>query len=116
MIMTTFIEQIQPYINAAVSAIGGLVLAAIAILAATLRAKIQAWVDARTTESQREILHKLAKEAAALAESTFTSEEGPTKLDAAISYVNKRVANYGIKVSAESIVAAIEKAVAELRK
>lgn len=112
----TFIELLQPYITAIMSGAGALVLAAIAAVVTKLRGKIGAWIDAKTTESQRGILHSLAVEAAALAESAYIEGGGPAKLNAAVDYVNKHVAQFGISFSAESIVAAIEKAVADINK
>lgn len=112
----TFIEQLQPYITAIMSGVGALVLAAIAVLVTKLRVKIEAWIDSKTTEAQRGILHKLAVEAAALAESAYIEGGGPAKLASAVAYVNKHVAQFGITFNAESIVAAIEKAVADANK
>lgn len=77
----------------------------------TLRKKIGIWLETRTTTQQRDLLHRLAGEAVALAESIYFSGNGPSKLRAAMSYVNERLEDRGIDINAESIRGAIEKSV-----
>lgn len=79
----------------------------------TLRKRVVLWLETRTSAQQRDILHRLAGEAAALAESIYFGGNGPAKLRAAMSYVNERLEDRGINFSAESIRAAIEKSVME---
>lgn len=88
-----------------------LIFAVLVAYAVSLRNKFTAWLKARTTASQRETLHKLAAEAMAYAESVIGREAGLAKLNAAITYVSDKSEALGIKVSPESIQAAIEKAV-----
>lgn len=88
-----------------------LIFAVLVAYAVSLRNRFTAWLKARTTAAQRETLHKLAAEAMAYAESAIGKEAGMIKLNAAITYVSDRAAALGIKVSPESIQAAIEKAV-----
>ncbi|MFD2329102.1 phage holin [Cohnella sp. GCM10020058] len=88
-----------------------LILAVLVAYAVSLRMRFLAWLNARTTAAQRETLHKLAEEAAALAESIFGGGSGTDKLDAALQYVSDKAAALGIQASPESIRAVIEKAV-----
>ncbi|MFC3802790.1 phage holin [Cohnella sp. GCM10012308] len=92
-----------------------LIFAVLVGYAVSLRKRFSAWLNARTTAAQRETLHKLATEAAALAESMMGGGAGALKLDTAITYVSDRAATLGIKVSEQSIRAAIEKAVLDYK-
>ncbi|MFC3802734.1 phage holin [Cohnella sp. GCM10012308] len=92
-----------------------LIFAVLVAYAVSLRNRFTAWLNARTTAAQRETLHKLATEAAALAESMMGGGAGALKLDKAIKYVSDRAATLGIKVSEQSIRAAIEKAVLDYK-
>lgn len=104
------------YINEIVNALIGVLVTVVIGFIAVWRGKIARWLDAKATVEQRALLHKIAVEAAALAESAYVQGGGPAKLDAAIDYVSVHAAKYGIKVSAETIRAAIEKAVADATK
>ncbi|MBB6670296.1 phage holin, LLH family [Cohnella nanjingensis] len=101
----------QPYITGIVQALVGILVLFVLGGASLLGGRVSKWLGARTTAAQREILHRLAAEAAALAESLYNEAGGPTKLNAAITYVLDRAKQLGIDVSRESIRAAIEKAV-----
>jgi LL-H family phage holin len=103
------LEHLQPYISTIVEALLGLLVAFVLGVVAMLRVRVTTWLEARTTEAQRETLHKLATEAMALVESTYKGMNGPDKLNQAINYVAARVAWSG--VDAASIKAAVEKAV-----
>jgi hypothetical protein len=105
------LELIQPYIGTIVDALVGVLVVFVLGIVAMLRVKVTAWLETRTTAQQREILHRLATEAMALAESEYKDRGGPAKLDAALMYVIDRAAKYGINVGMDSIRAAIEKAV-----
>lgn len=99
----------QTYMDQIVQAVVGLLVSVVLVIIASLRAKVSAWLEARTTASQRDTLHKLAAEAAALAEATYETLDGPAKLNKAIQYVIDKspVPNLDIV----TIRAAVEKAV-----
>lgn len=109
-------ELIQPYVETIVQAVIGVLVAAVLGAVAVLKGKVSTWLEARTTVQQREILHRLAQEASALAESAYISGGGPQKLQAAIDYVNERTKGYGIELSLLEIQAAVEKAVQDYNK
>ncbi|OUS70316.1 hypothetical protein B1748_29210 [Paenibacillus sp. MY03] len=104
-------ENLQPYIDTIVQALVGLLVSFLLGVLAMLRGKVQEWLETRTTVQQRDILHRLAGEAAALAEATYKDAGGPEKMNAAFAYVLQRAAVIGISVERESVQAAIEKAV-----
>lgn len=103
----------RPYINMIVEGLIGLLVLFVLGMIAMLRSKLNAFIAARTTAAQRDTLHKLAMEAAALAESAWGAGGGQDKMLAAFRYVSKRAGDYGIDVSPETIKATIEKAVLE---
>lgn len=104
-------DLLKPYLDTIVQALIGLLVALILSAIAVLRKKVEAWLDSRTSAQQREILHRLAGEAMALAETELKKQGGIAKMDAALKYVLSRAADYGIQVGIDTIRAAIEKAV-----
>lgn len=104
-------ELLQPYIDGIVQGLIALLVTFILTVLAMLRGHMKTWLNARTTANQREILHRLAEEAAALAEVTYKDAGGPAKLDAAFEYVIDRANEAGIPLNKLSVRAAIEKAV-----
>ncbi|WP_168120955.1 phage holin, LLH family [Paenibacillus sp. HB172176] len=104
-------ENLQPFIDAIVTALVGLLVTAILGLLAVLKSKIETWLTTKTSVQQREILTKLAGEGMAFAESIYEQAGGPQKLEAAYAYVLQHVEEIGIKINSNSIKAAIEKAV-----
>lgn len=105
------IEQLQPYVLTVLQALMGLLVAMLLTGIAVMRKKAETWLESRTTAQQREILHKLAVEGAALIEATYEDAGGPAKLAGAFDYVSKRLHELGIEASSQTIQAAIEKAV-----
>ncbi|MBW7454658.1 phage holin [Paenibacillus sepulcri] len=106
----------EPYLIMIVQALVGLLAAFLLGCIAKLHKKVSIWLDIHTTSGQRDMLDKLAKEAAALAEATYIESGGPQKLEAAFAYVANHITRLGIEVSAETIRAAIEKAVLDFKK
>ncbi|WP_020615722.1 phage holin [Paenibacillus daejeonensis] len=104
-------EQLQPHIGAIGDALVSILVVVLLGIAATLRTKVNEWLASRTTAAQREILHKLAAEGAALAETTWREKGGPEKLSDAVKYVEGMLRKNGIEFDPLSIQAAIEKAV-----
>ncbi|GGD95256.1 phage holin [Paenibacillus nasutitermitis] len=103
--------HLQPYVLMILQALVGLLAAFLLGIIAKLHRKLNVWLDIHTTSGQRDLLDKLAKEAAALAEATYIESGGPQKLEAAFDYITSRIGKLGIEVSSETIRAAIEKAV-----
>jgi len=104
------IEVIQPYIITIVTALIGAVFAFLSYEAKQIKPKLQAWLDARTTASQREALHRIGQEAFAFAETTWKTLDGNAKLDKALTYATRRLKEVGIEMSPEEIEAAVHDA------
>jgi len=111
--MNEIMDQVQPYIISIVVAIVGILTTVVLSLLAQLKAKVNVWIDTKTSESQRELIHKIANEAFAYAETVLNSETGRNKLNQAFMYASEKLGKLGIQVTAEEINAAIEKAVLE---
>jgi LL-H family phage holin len=103
--------ELQPHIDTIVQALVGLLVVFVLGVISKLRVKIEAWLEARTSSTQREVLHRMANEAQALIEATMRSSEGQYKLQKAEAYVKDKLDQLGIQISLVEIRAAIEKAV-----
>lgn len=112
--MDNIIEIAQPYLETIATAIIGLLAMLILALIARLRAKVEAWLSARTSAAQRELLHKLAGEAYAWVEHQYATEDGHHKLNEAVRFVLDRLRLDKIGLSAEDVTAAVQKAWQEL--
>ncbi|MEK3851187.1 phage holin, LLH family [Paenibacillus sp. FSL R7-0340] len=108
--MQTIIETVQPYVSTIVTAILGVLTALVIAGLNTIKVKANTWIDARTTESQRVLLHKLAEEGFSLAKTAYKEEDGPKKLQEALSYVTGQLEQKGINLTSVEVQAAIEKA------
>lgn len=106
----TIVQSAQPYLNAIVTAIIGVLASMVIIGLKTMQSKADEWLEARTTAAQRETIHKVAGEAFALAQTAFKDLGGQAKLEEALSYALKQLGKRGISVSAQEVQAAIEKA------
>ncbi|WP_226000878.1 phage holin, LLH family [Paenibacillus sp. BJ-4] len=113
--MQNVIETIQPAINTIVTAIVGVLVTFALAGINTLKNKANAWLDARTTAAQREVIHKVAGEAFALAQTTFKDVGGVRKMQEALQYASLRLTEQGIVVSSTELQAAIEKAYLEYK-
>ncbi|WP_270166086.1 phage holin, LLH family [Paenibacillus sp. SYP-B4298] len=103
--------MLQPYLQTIVLAILS-VLASVATAALfQARARMLRWLESRATNEQRELLHKLAGEAFAFAETVFREVGGPKKLEAAYGYLSTRLKEQGIELGQAELRSAIEKAV-----
>ena len=78
-----------------------------------LQVKAKASINSIKNKAQRELLHKIADEAFAHAETFFSSESSQIKLNKALSYVSSRLGDLGINLSLEEVRAAVEKACLE---
>lgn len=101
----------QTYIDQIVQGLVGLLVVVVLGVVASLRVKVKAWLDARTTAQEREILHRLATEGMALVEAKADQLDAAKKLDTALQYVLARMNKVGINVDPITVKAAIEKAV-----
>ncbi|URJ46364.1 phage holin, LLH family [Paenibacillus polymyxa] len=113
--MQNVIETIQPAINTIVTAVVGVLVTFVLAGINTLKNKANAWLDARTTAAQREVIHKVAGEAFALAQTTFKEAGGIRKMQEALQYASLRLTEQGIVVSPTELQAAIEKAYLEYK-
>lgn len=104
-------ELLQPYIDAIVGALIGLLVSFVLGVVAMLRVKVTAWLESKTTLQQREILHRLAQEGMSLVEQMYKDANGTDKFNEAFAYAQSRLDRYGIKIPKGDIIAAIEKAV-----
>ncbi|HEY2492171.1 MAG TPA: phage holin, LLH family [Paenibacillus sp.] len=108
--MQLIIDQAQPYITAVALAIVGVVATVILRAVAFLQQKANSWFDAKLSVSQRELLHKIAYEGFAYAQTVYKDLGGEDKLQQALVYASNQLEARGIKVAPEEIRAAVEKA------
>jgi hypothetical protein len=108
--MQPIIDQAQPYITAVALAIVGVLATVILRAVGLLQQKANSWFDAKLSVSQRELLHKIASEGFAIAQTVYKDLGGEEKLQQALLYSSDQLASKGIKVSTEEIRAAIEDA------
>lgn len=114
--MDTLVEAAQPYVVTIITSVLGVVTTFVLIGVRSLQAKGEKLIEARTTATQREQLHKIAAEAFAFAQTLYKDYKGPEKLDQAISYASRQLADKRIDMSPEEIRAAIEKAYLDYSK
>ncbi|MEC0233612.1 phage holin, LLH family [Paenibacillus kribbensis] len=111
----TIIENVQPYVNTIVTAAAGVLTAFVLGGLNKLKTKVNVWLEARTTAAQREVIHKIAGEGFAFAQTAFKQAGGERKLQEALQYATLRLAEQGITVSVVELQAAIEKAYLEYK-
>ncbi|MBY9081188.1 hypothetical protein KIH86_23860 [Paenibacillus sp. HN-1] len=107
--MNEIVNEAQPYITAIVLALIGLLTTVILRSISILQKRVTIWIDSRQSVSERELLHKIAAEAFAIAEKEVSG--ATLKYNAAFAYTSDRLGKAGIKVSSDEIKASIEKAV-----
>jgi LL-H family phage holin len=78
-----------------------------------LQIKAKASINTIKDKAQRELLHKIADEAFAHAETFFANESSQIKLNKALSYVSSKLGELKINLSLEEVRAAVEKACLE---
>lgn len=108
--MNTIIEAAQPYITSIVLALIGLLTSVILAGISRLKAKADALLDSKLSESQRALVHTVAAEGFAHAEAEFKGMGGPAKLTAATQYALDKLGKVGVRVSLEEVRSAIHKA------
>lgn len=109
----TIIENVQPYVSTIVTATAGVLTAFVLGGLNKLKTKVNVWLEARTTAAQREVIHKIAGEGFAFAQTAFKEAGGERKLQEALQYTTLGLAEQGITISAVEIRSAIEKAYLE---
>jgi hypothetical protein len=94
--------------------IGSILLEVVALILifalVQIRGFLLRWLQAHTTDKQRETLHRLAEEAFSYAKTVYVEHDGPSKLAAAVAYLSSRLKENGITVTRDEMRAAIEKA------
>lgn len=113
--MQTIIETVQPYVSTISTAVVGVLTTVILAGLNTVKIKANTWLETRTSTAQRELIHKIAGEGFAFAQTAFKQAEGERKLQEALQYATLRLAEQGITVSAVELQAAIEKAYLEYK-
>lgn len=113
--MKEIMEQAQPYIISIVTALFGILATIITGSIQKAQKKAEAYYKAHTNEKDRELLHKIGKEAFAWAETIYKEYEGDVKLNKAYEYASDKLKSVGIDVSGDEIRAAIEKAVVDYK-
>lgn len=108
--MQPIIEAAQPYITTIVTAIVGALAAVLLAAVGVIKAKAVTYLDSKLDATQRELLHKVASEAFAYAETVYKSAESQAKLEQALDYATEQLDRKGIKVTPAEIRAAIETA------
>lgn len=106
--MQPIIEQIQPYVSTIVLAVVGLLAYVILGAINVVKVKAGAYFDAKLTAAQRELLHRIAGEAYAYAETAFKDAGGPAKLAEALQYASEQLKKRGVTVTPIELQAAIE--------
>ncbi|TQS00039.1 phage holin, LLH family [Paenibacillus ottowii] len=113
--MLTIIETVQPYVSTIATAVVGVLTAFVLGGLNKLKIKVNVWLEARTTAAQREVIHKVAGEAFALAQTAFKEAGGERKLQEALQYASLTLSSQGIVVSQVELKSAIEKAYLEYK-
>jgi len=104
------IEHAQPYLTTIVTALIGLLATLIITGIRSLKLKLDTWLDTRVSVGQRELLHQIAKEAFAHAETIYKYSDGEQKLHQALTYATERLGKIGIHMTTNEIKAAIHDA------
>ncbi|PNQ79740.1 phage holin, LLH family [Paenibacillus sp. F4] len=113
--MQTLIEGVQPYVTTIATAAVGVLTTFVLAGLNTVKGKANAWLEARTTAAQREVIHKIAGEGFAFAQTAFKQADGERKLQEALQYVSLTLSSQGIVVSQVELRSAIEKAYLEYK-
>lgn len=111
--MEQFWNEISPIVSSVILELIKLLTVIVLSGAGYLTLKAKASIDTIKNKAQREILHKLANEGFAYAETYFQSESGQIKLNNALSYVSSRLGDLNIQLSLDEVRAAVEKACLE---
>jgi len=112
--------DITPYIQEILSTfvigILGIVSVFITKMLKNAETKLSNFLDAKTTNEQRELINKYAKEAFSFAETVFNDLKGEEKLLKAKDYLQSQLKSIGVVITDDEIKAIIEKAVLDYNK
>ncbi|WP_342436699.1 phage holin, LLH family [Paenibacillus sp. FSL L8-0436] len=81
-----------------------------------MKNKAVSYLDSKLDATQWELLHKVAGEAYAYAETVYKSAEGQAKLEQALDYATEQLSRNGIEVTPAEIRAAIEQVYLKYKK
>jgi len=111
-------QAVQPQIIPVIIAIVGILASIVLGMLAMLQTRVKLWLETKTTVAQRETIHRIALEAYAYAEKEYKDQNSASslKLNAAFSYASEVLGKAGIKITAEEIKGAIEKAVQDYKR
>ncbi|MNW60256.1 Phage holin protein [compost metagenome] len=99
-------EAVQPLFSEIVKDLIGAGAVLLVVLYGMFKTKLFSYI-------KNEMLHKVASEAFAYAETQFKDAKGTAKMNQAFIYTSEKLGKIGIKVTPDEINAAIEKAVLE---
>ncbi len=91
------------------AAIGAAVLALLGLGWWAWTKKIKPWLDVRLTISQRELIDRIARDGYAWVEANFPGTGGE-KFEKACEWLSTKLAHIGVKIPAEELEAAVQKA------
>lgn len=111
-------EAVQPQVIPVIIGIVGILASIVLGMLAMLQTRVKLWLETKTTVAQRETIQRIAAEAYAYAEKEYKDQTSSSslKLNAAFSYASEVLGKAGIKITADEIKGAIEKAVQDYRK
>lgn len=108
--MQPIVEAAQPYVTTIVTAIVGALAAVLLAAVGVIREKAVTYLDSKLDATQRELLHKVAGEAFAYAETVYKGAENQVKLAQAMEYAAQQLGRRGVQITPDEIRAAIEAA------
>lgn len=111
--MKDILEQAQPYLTTIVLALVAWATTVITGAIKKAQNRAEAYYNAHTNEKDRELLHKIGKEAFSWAEALYKEHDGDRKLQEAFEYASEKLKAVGVDVSGDEIRASIEKAVVD---
>lgn len=103
-------ELLTPYISEGLTILVQIAALAVFYGLAILKRKTEAYIAAHTDAKQAELLHLLAREAYAFAETAYRDLAGHEKLSHALDYLEQQAKAKGIPFDADAAKTAIEKA------
>ncbi|TCP53733.1 superfamily 6 holin (LLH) [Tumebacillus sp. BK434] len=110
-------EQILGMLQDGVSIVLQLAVLAGLLLLRNLKQRMQNYYDAQTTLQNRQLLAQLGREAFSYAETVYTMEDGPAKMNEAIKYLMDKCGTCGMQdVPMKDMRAVIESAWLEDRR
>ncbi|MFC7560276.1 hypothetical protein ACFQ5D_23260 [Paenibacillus farraposensis] len=100
--MQPIIDSIQPYVSTVVTAAVGVLTTIVLAGLNNVKVKVNTWLEARTAVAQREVIHKIAGEGFAFAQTAFKEAGGERKLQEALHAETCRTRHYSVGRRASS--------------